>query len=316
MGPGMMVRPQGMPQHSQQHPHHPQQRFSPSAGIAHVMLPSPGPPVATPSPPPPIRVIEIERPLSNEELVDNNRGNVILLAPPPQAALFDEFGQKFKKSSVVSARTGNCKRGELLGITLGLTLDGQDDSQALLSASNLHPMVRATIGWGLGSASYQATVDWKNGTQISVEAEYVQYVDATYVLSTLPWTPDLETVAPTYRLSAGFAYGGVGRATNPATYTELVQIETPDDTRIVQIPKFAQSMTVLPIFTADAVLIDVFGFGSLYDVQWATTVPLSNTQQNQPTRIPLQNGARFVQVTNNQMTTGPAICFLIFELSL
>lgn len=274
-------------------------------GAQRVGTTQPGIPVVRSTGCDPTEVVEVRWPLGDME--PNQRGFEITLQPPDE-------DQGTRTQTVVAARTNGCKNGHLLCITLGITLAQlQNNSRVPLHTQFTHPMVRAVIGYGVGSTSFEAECDWMLGTQLAVAAEYVEYVKARYIKNTLPWAPVPEPDAPAFRVSAGLSYGGIGRTSNPARFTELVQLENPDTITSIQIPQFASSLTVLPV--VGSCEIQVFGFGGLYAVPYTIVTPLTNAQHNNENQIPLQNGARFVQVQNTS-EEGPLIVFLVFGLNL
>jgi hypothetical protein len=242
-----------------------------------------------------------------------NRGNSIVLTPPT-ANIDPAVGV----DHTVCAAQSQCDvTAQVIGVMLGIELEGQSNlSQDSLQAAFVYPSVRAIVDWGIGGTSFRAELDYLQGTQLSICAENIR-IGAKYMKNTLPWNQSVETNAPSFRVSAGFGYNGIGRNSNPARLTELVQIEQQNDTQIVQIPQFAVSMTALVV--DGGMSAQVYGFGSSYSIAWdpiGENQAVNDVQYNVENAFPLFNGARYVEVTNISDQGSPLIAFIIFGLSL
>jgi hypothetical protein len=235
------------------------------------------------------------RPLSQS--TPNNRGAIRRI----------EAGQIL---NVADARMVPNVVGEDISVVLGLTVEG-DDEDFLVDAP-VDSLVRACVTWGLGSAEFRAELDWMNGTILTVPAEQIN-VRASYKREMLGSDPG---PCPVFCLAAGFAYGRVGKNSNPARLTELVQLDAPGDSKQIRIPNFATSFTVVLVEPSTSAQLDVYGFGTGYSNRIMITSPMSNVGQfDVENAFPIRNGARFVKVTNVN-TTGELIAYVIFGLSL
>lgn len=207
----------------------------------------------------------------------------------------------------------------VIGTTIGVVLGAQpqgDEDDFLDLASFLHSNIRATIVWNVGSAAFRAQCDWMNGTQIAVQAAQVQ-VYADYILRGFPNEPDpLCGDFPNVNLAAAFTYGGIGRSSNPARLTELVQIADSGGVSRIRVPPFATSFNVQIVRPQTSAQIDVLSYGALYRVRHNITAPLANVgQDNHESAFPLRNGARFLEVTNTNQS-GPLMAFVVFGLAI
>lgn len=250
------------------------------------------------------------RPLAGQ--ADLSRGNSLILEPPTA-----DIVTTGKDSTIIEVRS-RCAEGEIINIMLGLELNKQSNtSQANVVDEAIYPSVRALLRWGCGGVKFTAECDFLLGTQLAIPAENIS-VGARYLKNTIPWDPVSDATYPTFVVSATAAYGGIGRNSNPARFTELVQIEDPAGVSRIQIPQFAISYSVLPVANG---LVDVsqVGFGTSYNVDYhlseAATVPLRNTNRNVENSVPIFNGARFLDVTNRN-SEGPLFAFVIFGLAL
>jgi len=153
-----------------------------------------------------VSAIDVRRPLTDME--PNQRGFEITIAPPD---IVNGASVGSRVETVVSARPNGCKDGEIICVTLGLVLDAApNNSQTPIQAAFVHPMVRALIGFGIGSTSFEVACDWQLGTQVAIASEYFGYVKAQYLTNTLPWAPVPEPSAPSFRVAAALSYGATG----------------------------------------------------------------------------------------------------------
>jgi hypothetical protein len=215
-------------------------------------------------------------------------------------------------------------------VALGIRPVGRPES--LVTTGFVDSSVKALIRWGIGSAQFEARVDWLNGTQLVIAAEQIT-VSAEYTRRTYPEVEtnpllclpndNAEPRKPIcYDVSAGFAIGAVGKHSNPSRFTEIVQIDSttaPNNKQRIAIPPFAISFTVLVVGaeSGNVAQADVFGFGTSYFVRHVVAAPETNAAQlNTEFAFPLQNGAQFVEITNTKGTDTPLIAFVVFGLAL
>lgn len=253
-------------------------------------------------------IVEITRPLTKiaNAQFSSLRGFSRRLDPPSEDIGTGHLVQIFDTG------TGNtCVVGELLCVTLGIEVEGNDGSDTGLVDAFVYPSVRAHLRWGLGAATFRARCDWRRGTQLSICGETMT-VFAEYRKNSLPWAPVPEPDAPIFEVSAGVGYGNVGRNSNPATLTELVQILTPQSTQRIQIPPFATSFNVFPV-NGGSGSARVFGFGSSYFVEYA--IPAPPNPYSVENAFPLFNGARFLEIMNTE-SVEPFMAFVVFGLAL
>lgn len=256
----------------------------------------------------PLDVIQANRPLVDQAA--SNRGAIIEVDPPPDTVLNGETVTR-----ICEVRT-TCAQGELLSVTLDQSIRGGAEATTAFDVADfVWPNVRARIMWGSGNGSFQAECDFLNGTQLSIAAESI-CVDAVYRKVTMA-AADVESwAAAPINARVAYAYGNVGRNSNPARLTELVEL--PGGTgniANVLIPPFATSFTLLPVANNTDLTARVFGFGSSLFVDYDTVGTLSNTgQYNVENAFPLFNGARYIQI--NDGTSDPGYVFVVFGLAL
>ena len=251
-----------------------------------------------------------------DEQTDENRGSGVELPPPP--GILSEAVPVIEGSgrSIINITSG-CAPGEDLTVAFGLELSGEPNtSQADVAAQFKYTAVRADLQWGIGDAQFKARCDVLMGTQLSITAENLR-VQVRYLKATNPFSPALDPTFPTFRVNAAVGYNGVGRNSNPARFTELVQLQQEGSTVRVQIPQFAISYSAIPI-NDTLVTTRQIGFGTSYGVNYnlatAETNPLTNRQDNTESALPIANGSRYVEVT--RVGVGAGFCFLVFGLSL
>ena len=237
------------------------------------------------------------RPLS--ESTPNNRGAIREI----------HAGQSL---AVADARTTPNKVAEDINVVLGISTIGVEQNS--VTDEPVDSLVRACVRWGIGSAEFQAEVDWLNGTVLTVPAEQI-YVSARYdrffVGGSDPATP------PVFCLSAGFAYGRAGKNSNPSRLTERVTVLTPGDSQELRIPNFATSFTVVLVEPSTSAKVEVYGFGRAFANQINIVSPMSNVGQfDVEDAFPLRNGAKFVRITNTNSGSQSLYAYVIFGLSL
>ena len=244
------------------------------------------------------------RPLTSQD-ADVQRGMSRSLAPDDDPLRIFKF-------------TSECARGELIGVTLGLAIEGNECCDELDCAGPFAlPAVRAKLEWALGSACFCAEADFLHGTTLAVVAERLQ-VCAEYIV----WGDRCAPWLPVYKVSAGAGYVARSSNSNPARFTELVTVGAGQQLEIA-IPNFAISLTLQPAdfsfppappppaVTRIGVL-GPCGPRVVYDV----VSPLSNLgQHNVENALPIFNGATKIEIDNTGGAT-PLALFLIFGLAL
>lgn len=255
----------------------------------------------------PLPTDETIRPLSGQD--ENNRGFAVILPPPD--ALIGETGVR----TLLQMRSRGLD-AELLNVVLGIDLADFDNSNEDVFGPII-PYVRCSLDWGIGGAHFSAVCDWMQGTQLSIPANYISvgaiYVKQQNAFSPTPFEP------PRFRCAAGLAYGNAGRIASTARYTELVQLQSIGSTAVVQIPKYALSATILPVNNSVVgVTVRAGGSGSGFDMDYVIETPLSNAgQRNVENSIPLFNGARFLQIRNNNADPNNlGQVFIVYTLAL
>ena len=223
---------------------------------------------------------------------------------------------KGKGQTLVAEFNSHCPRGELIGVVLGLQETNEAGDPCLVDLPDdvlALPAVRAHLSWGLGSASFAATVDYLHGTQIGLIAENVRVCAEYVVLGGCSRSCRL----PCFSVGAGFGYGVRGHNSNSARLTELACIETPGERVRIRVPPFAISVTVLPIDDQPCG-IDVVSRCNSHRVHREITTPLGNSftsgTYDVENALPLFNGAHSVLLENK--ATGPMAAFVIFGLAL
>jgi hypothetical protein len=246
-------------------------------------------------------------PLDGQET--QSLGSAMDLAPPEGDIPAE--GQLIGEAAPLLQVRSDCVGGHLIAVTLGIELASESAGLPVVDDA-VYSAVRAKIEWGVGDAHYEAEVDWQNGTQLSISAENIELA-AIYVKATDPAAPADDPVFPTYRLNASFSYGNVGRNSNPARLTELVQITEVDGTARIEIPKFAISYTVIAdrLTTYDTRQI---GYSTVYGAEFSKTTVENNTLPATENIMPIANGMRFIDITNTN--AGPMSAFVIFGLAL
>jgi hypothetical protein len=249
-----------------------------------------GRPDPTNAPGAPPSVDETIHPLSGQP--ENNRGLTLLLPPPfPIAPLAVKTETGFR--SIIEMRSRGSD-AELMSVSLDLELGGGlDNNQTIPNPfGGNQSFVRALLSWGIGGASFSAMCDWLQGTQLAIAANYIR-INAQYVNLS-----DGITLSPPFLISAGLSYGNVGRASQPARFTEMINLQAGATSPVMKIPKYATSFCV----TANSpATISLLNFGNASGTLGYTFTPaMSNVnQRNNETDFPLFNGARFYTVTNN-----------------
>jgi hypothetical protein len=257
-----------------------------------------------------------DRPLSDQEEM-NRSGTVVV--PPPPGPINPATGHDEGKVLSITGFKSRGIAGEAMNIMFGLTLEGvPNDSEAMIQEEFIMAQVRATLRWGTGGIYNTAEVDVLQGAQLSINAEDLD-VYVRYIRDTRPWDPSTSETFPTFRVNVSCGYSNIGRNSNPARFSQLVQLQNPNDVKRIKIPKYAVSATVLPIGNTST-SIRVIGFGSLYDVDYTPVAAtegslLTNNRYIVENAIPLYNAARFIDVVNTQ-ESGEAFALIIFGLSL
>lgn len=256
----------------------------------------------------PLDVIQANRPLVDQAA--SNRGAVIQIDPPP-----DDVLNGSTVTRICEIRS-TCAQGELLSVTLDQSIrGGSEDTTDFDVADLVWPNVRARLSWGSGNGIFQAECDFLNGTQLSIAAESLS-IDAVYRKVTMGAAAASTWTAAPLNARAAIAYGNVGRNSNPARLTELVEFPGGvGNVANVLIPPFATSFTLLPVANNSDLSARVFGFGSSLFVDYDVTPTLSNTgQYDVENAFPLFNGARYIQI--NDGTTDAGYVFVVFALAL
>lgn len=267
-------------------------------------------------------VVQIKRPMAH--VSDASRGSVTTLSPPAEVLSLPDP----KKRKEVVRLVQGCVEGELLCVTCGITVVSSGPSLGVSPFTEgvyAMPMIRGSIIFGEGDAAQFAEFDWLHGTQLSVGTDTAE-VSAQYLRYTLPWdpvAPEDIPVPPTFKLACGFAYGNVGRNSNPARLTEVVQIEDTSGvgaTVRVPVPPFAVSVIFLPTATA---MVDMNPIARLTMVAYGTgygvpinivQIPSNAGQYNVENAFPIPNGVQAIEVTNTSASI--LVGFLVFGLSL
>lgn len=249
-------------------------------------------------------------PLTN--IQDGNRGNAKVIAPPLDAD-FDAKGFAAGNLNGLISPEAHCVQwGELISVVFGVQRDKtHQQGETIL----VFPLLRGQVDFGIGTTSFTARFDILNGTVISVPAESFNSIAVHYDVQQRPIiVPDLGL--PSFMISAGVAYNGVGHNSNPARYTELVYMANAgvDQVKILEIPPFAISMTVIPI-NDGAVNLSIYGESPSFPTLYSPTFPITNVgQYNVENAVPLPNGARFVKVA--PAVNIETLCYVIFGLAL
>lgn len=226
-----------------------------------------------------------------------------------------------RSETILELKSGDAS-GVNLAVVIGVETKGADGRSYDKTEHNLEPeflisSVRVALSWGIGNTGFDAECDAINGTQLAIAAENLRVV-AKYVTVDRPWDPtppELLCQQPQFEVSAGLAYTGIGRNSNPARLTEVVQIENPGERCLIKVPPFAISMTVLPV-DGGAARVRLMALGTGYSVRYDVVSPLSNAgQYNVENAVPIFNGARFVEVENIS-PTGPLSAIVVFGLAL
>lgn len=238
---------------------------------------------------------------------DANRGNGGVIVAPPEATLVD--GVLTGDGDVVSIfdTRSSCVRGARLGITLAIGLaDGPASLDSFLGDGIAIRMVRAVVKWGNGLAPYEAEFDWIHGTQIEITADTVD-VGARYIRRAIPDSEE-EPAAPTFVVSAGVGYAGGGRNSNGARRSEFVYLPEADDTKLIVIPPFATSFTVVPFGDGSTVLARLRGYGTTDSSLYSVTAPMTGVHNEG--QFTIWNGAVFLEIENpNDAALGAMIVF-------
>jgi len=207
----------------------------------------------------------------------------------------------------------------ILEVTLGLKqVSGkvfEEDKKTWADQGDVHVMVRGRATWGIDGASFDAKFDWMNGTRLSIGAEFLQ-IEAEYVLCHPKGVTVERSKLPRFSPAVGLAYGGIGRNSNPARYTDWVYLSEIGDFKDIPVPAFATSVTVLPNGSSQA-QVEIIGVGSSGAVSLTATGPLANVNQyNVENAVPLFNGARRVRIRNTNTEDLPLTAYVIFGLAL
>lgn len=184
---------------------------------------------------------------------------------------------------------------EQLTVTLGVTPAGDIP----VAGAGPDATFQAIVTWGVGGASFTATVDVVRGTTISVVANHLD-------VSVVRLPPILgETSVQAYTVAAAVGYTGTGRGLCPARFTDTIGTIASGFSAVSIIPNQAVNFTVLqdagaemgPIVYKDLridVLVSTSGaLLSTYEV--ATN---ANTAVNSENQFPIPNGAQVLVITN------------------
>lgn len=240
------------------------------------------------------------RPLSGAQ--ENNRGGAISVE-------LDGSYPASRIDSVVETPKDCGDDAELISVTLGLQLPASMNPVIGVIPSAYQSYVEATaiLTWGVGSAFYEAEVDWGVGTRFEIAASYVR-VGLSINANTLAPSSPFKAL-----FSASLSYGGArngiaapARRTqmlvDPNTGTNSILAGATSD--IFVIPPFARSFTLLGN-QATGLNASVFvgklcsggptpGESIRYEVS-----SFGNTAHQHEQQFPIPNGARFIAVTNN-----------------
>ncbi len=261
----------------------------PNAQIAGEVGPGVAPPLAPRGDTARAHLTTVIRSLSG--LDENNRGATVELTLPGAP-----------RQTVVEARSRN-EEAELIAVTLGYAADNVPTDA---STEN-----QALVEWGIGGASFQATVDWLHGTVLCVHGSYLRV--------TVLAAPNAGIAAPFRQsFSAAVAYGLSGQHENRARLTvPLADLANAATSADVPVPRFAVGvgrMGVAPGGTGVARL--QVGSTAPLDVVATYNVASNTNAAEQGSRMfPIGAGARVVRITNGTgaLLTRPR---LVFDLAL
>lgn len=257
-----------------------------------------------------------DSPLTGQDEMNKSGTKVV---PPPPGPINPQTGHDEGPNISVMGFRSRGIAGQAMNIMFGLTLEGQaNDSQAMVQDDFVMAQVRATVRWGTGGVYNTAELDVLQGAQLSINAEDLD-VSVRYIRDTRPWDPSPSVTFPTFRVNVSSGYSNIGRNSNPARFSQLIQIQNPGTSQRVQIPKYAVSATVLP-FNNGQLATNVIGFGTSYRVMYnpfpiLEPEQLGNDRYIVENAIPLFNAARFIEIFNLNLEE-PATGIVIFGLSL
>lgn len=174
------------------------------------------------------------------------------------------------------------------------------------------PDIKARIFWGTGGTFAVADVDCINGTQISIQGNYVR-VDGLY-LQYFP-DPGVNTTPPDVTLGATIGYGTRAGSSTPPTWTRnnpaLLQLPAVEGagagtSQTFQIPSFAKDVTVYAR-TGTGIPPVQLGFG--FNAGATNFIRISQGVDEAPVRI-IPGAAQVLTIINpNQFPIGYTAVF-------
>lgn len=229
------------------------------------------------------------RPLAGAS--QNNRGN---------SAIYEIAGIGVESTTIKTIAQSNRNAGddaEMITVMLGVQWPQRDGAIASDGIA-----VTALLKWGVGNASFEAEIDWNNGTIFSLPASFINVNGK--VVESAGEVPDTPLI-----LSAALAYGTVSQSrSSPMRYTDSFYLEGVGEARTI--PSFATSFGIVTASSSPDITISmpdaVSPSSSVYRF-------LSNSESIE-SQYMIPNGITKMVLTNNN--SGNLAVSIVYNLAL
>ena len=252
------------------------------------------------------------RPLQG--LPQNQRGNTEVIIPVLSKFGIGQTLGSFNHSVAETPKSPG-DDAESIIVTLGREYQGQPAGFELPGISSIY---RARVIWGIGGAQFETLIDWMAGLSFSLAASFIRI---SVEGSIGPWF-SVDPAPPNPVVAASFGYGFTGGRTSSTklTVNNVTGLQAHGASRLIDIPRFAQSFTVLPVFDSGfgvnlQLLLESNAAGSDVFATYVYNNLTNSSQQNESTFL-IPNGAHNLEIINDGAAFLTEGCGIMWNMSL